>query len=474
MPTKCLLAVARVPNCAPPTGEQGSVSPPRTPPIGGGDPFFGCRHRGWWQHQGPDRKIFVSFVSNEPRRSQSQLAIKQMTTGLPAKPANPRAAGLPPSQPGKARRSAQPSRKTTGINPQTDGASCSPARRHCEATTVSKGNPGIIKPIATEAATGGHIAAENEQCKERVIQVNISAALQSFNEAKNETLAHLAEVVQPPRWVSEFKRSHARALRHSAEVQQEIFKRVAQINTPSSSPLVGLRLGDFDAPEAFSAIKTISELNIPLRIHALPRLQSPHVAGPQGCRDHLSEWAPQSPPEAPEQADGWLDDNLNDEGRSKLLEQLSWFLRSEEISSDAREGIRMILAWWNRIHPQITSDQSLEFNLNLKVFLRALLSLSAAPDGHQKLSSGLLVPRSHVSVPTPDLAPDVYTTKQLAKKVHTTMDTLKRHARIASAEGPLPQPLPSFPGYFVVEMSDPKGGKGCGWKFQEERKPEDT
>jgi hypothetical protein len=101
-----------------------TVSKPRShrlvpPPVGGVDPFSGCRHRGWWQHQGPDRKISVSFISNEPRRSQSQLAMKQMNTGLPAMPANPRAAGLSPGQPGKTRRSAQPSRQSKGMNPQT-------------------------------------------------------------------------------------------------------------------------------------------------------------------------------------------------------------------------------------------------------------------------------------------------------------------------------------------------------------------
>ncbi len=398
-----------------------------------------------------------------------------MTTGLPAKPANSRAAERPPSQPGKARRSAQPSRQTKGMSPHTDGASCSPARRHCEATPTPKCHPEIDKPITTEAAIGSHIAAKNELLKERVIQVSASAALQSIEEAKNEMLANLAEVYNPSQWVCKFKRSHAKALRHSAEIQQEIFRKVARINIPNSSPLVGIRLDAFNALEALSGIRTLRGLNIPLQIHAVPLLPSQKVAAPIQWRDRPSEWAPfQSSPDAPEQAVGWLDDNFNDNGRSRHLEQLSRILRSEEIPSDAREGIRMILAWWMQNQSDITSDQSLEFNLNLQKFLRAPLGLSIAPDCHHMLSSGLLVPRSLNPVPTPELAPEVYTTQQMARKLPSTTDTLKRHARKASAKGPLPQPLPSFPGCFVVDMSDPKGGKGCGWKFQERRKPEDT
>ena len=52
------------------------------------------------------------------------------------------------------------------------------------------------------------------------------------------------------------------------------------------------------------------------------------------------------------------------------------------------------------------------------------------------------------------------TTQQLAKKLPSTTDTLKRHAKKACENGPLPQQMPAFPGWFVVAQSDPKGGQG--------------
>jgi hypothetical protein len=73
-----------------------------------------------------------------------------------------------------------------------------------------------------------------------------------------------------------------------------------------------------------------------------------------------------------------------------------------------------------------------------------------------------------------NLNPMVLTTKELAKKLPSTVDTLKRQATHASNRGPLPQPLESFPDWFVVEKSDPGGGRGRGWKFQAQQKYEDA
>lgn len=326
---------------------------------------------------------------------------------------------------------------------------------------------------SAEAAIGRLIADWNERCKELAPQVSGSLAMQSIAEAEQKSLARLPELANPSRWLIESVQSQTSALQHVEEARKEALRRIAEINIPHLPPLaMGPSMGSLRARGAAIEIGSISKVHIPVWNRAVPRLPSQRVARPGKWLDHLPDNA--SSPEAPEHSAGWLDNNLDDEGRSRLLEQLSRFLRSEEIPSDAREGMRMFLAWWKKLNQsQFTSDQSFEFKQNLQVFLRALLGLSTAPNGLQKLSSGLLIPHSHSPVSISDLAPEVYTTKQLAKKVHTTMDTLKRHARIASAEGPLPQPLPSFPGYFVVEMSDPKGGKGCGWKFQEERKPED-
>ena len=75
-------------------------------------------------------------------------------------------------------------------------------------------------------------------------------------------------------------------------------------------------------------------------------------------------------------------------------------------------------------------------------------------------------PYSNQGNQPPPLSPDTHTTRQLAAIIPTTMDTLKRHAKRAYERGPLPQPMPEFPDWFVVSRSSPKGGQGCGWKFR--------
>ena len=90
------------------------------------------------------------------------------------------------------------------------------------------------------------------------------------------------------------------------------------------------------------------------------------------------------------------------------------------------------------------------------------------------------VPKSKDSPPkinpktVPKLHPVVLTTKELAKELPSTTDTLKRQAANASMRGSLPQPLEGFPDWFVVEKSDPRGGQGRGWKFQARHKSEEA
>ncbi len=303
------------------------------------------------------------------------------------------------------------------------------------------------------------------------ISSGISAAwpTDSILEAERRLLQPLAEI-------PDFCQKLGLRMQHLCELARvEISNisllRVAEVCAPRFSSLdIGLGVDVISSIRTLSDCGALCDPHRPVMIHAVPRLQSQRVARSGRCRGHLTDRALfPSPPEAQEEATGWLDDTLNDE----LLAQLSRFVLSEEIPIDGREGLSAILAWCQLNQNRLTSGKSLEFNLIVQAFIRSQLGLKAVPDGHQQLGSGLMVPRSTIPVSIPDLSPEVYTTKQLAKKVHATTDTLKRHARNASATGPLPQPLPIFPGWFVVSMSDPRGGKGCGWKFQEERKPED-
>jgi hypothetical protein len=157
-----------------------------------------------------------------------------------------------------------------------------------------------------------------------------------------------------------------------------------------------------------------------------------------------------------------------------VLEQLTRFVRSEEIPGDAREGMDMLLAWWKLHSPRLSQAKSIQFNQTVLGFLRDQLGVTPSADGHQHLNSALLLPHSQSSIPAPDLAPKVYTTKQLAHQLPSTTDTLKRQARSACEKGQLPQPLPGFPEWHVVAMSAPRGGRNRGWMFQRLLKPEGT
>jgi hypothetical protein len=50
---------------------------------------------------------------------------------------------------------------------------------------------------------------------------------------------------------------------------------------------------------------------------------------------------------------------------------------------------------------------------------------STGDHGHVHLKS---------DTPAPDLVPEIYTTHQLAKKLPSTTDTLKRHAKVSAAQ----------------------------------------
>jgi hypothetical protein len=219
-----------------------------------------------------------------------------------------------------------------------------------------------------------------------------------------------------------------------------------------------------------AASAVLPDLHVPVRIHAVPRLPSQSAPRPGRCREAFLDRPPLSPvPEAPShpQPTDWIEGDLGDEGGRRVLEQLSRFVRSEEIPTDAREGMDFLLALWTLKKTGLNKTEKHQLHLTVVDFLSRQLGVLPSADGLQQLASGLLVPHSHCKSPDPDLAPEIFTTQQLTRKLHSTTDTLKRHAKKACENGPLPQPMPAFPGWFVVAQSGPKGGQGCGWKFQQ-------
>jgi hypothetical protein len=141
-----------------------------------------------------------------------------------------------------------------------------------------------------------------------------------------------------------------------------------------------------------------------------------------------------------------------------LRDQLSRSVAALAMSCDARDGLDAVAAWLQLHQRGLSAQQGQAFNRRVQGWLLE--------------QQGLLLPGSPTPDSLPDLDPEIFTTRALASKLFTTTDTLKRHARRAWAQGPAPQPLREFPGWFVVESSSPRGGQGCGWKFQQLRGPE--
>jgi hypothetical protein len=200
-----------------------------------------------------------------------------------------------------------------------------------------------------------------------------------------------------------------------------------------------------------AASAVLPDLHVPVRIHAVPRLPWQSAPRPGRCRETFLDGPPLSPvPEAPShpQPTDWIEDDLGDEGGRRVLEQLSRFVRSEEIPTDAREGMDFLLALWKLKKTGLSKTEKNRLHRTVVAFLRQQIGVLPLAGGLQQLTSGLLVPHPHSKTPVPDLAPEIFTTQQLAKKLHSTTDTLKRHAKRACDEGPLPQPMPAFPGWF--------------------------
>jgi hypothetical protein len=302
-------------------------------------------------------------------------------------------------------------------------------------------------------------------------------ALQGMNpllEADQERRERLAELLNPCRGALAALRMQTSGLERVAEASNASLRRMAEACAPRIAPMeIGLGLNAIAALGSvgnLAASAVLPDLHVPVPIHAVPRLPWQSAPRPGRCRDTFLDGPPLSPvPEAPShpQPTGWIEDDLGDEGGRRVLEQLSRFVRSEEIPTDAREGMDFLLALWKLKKTGLSKTEKHRLHLKVVDFLRQQIGVLPPAGGLQQLTSGLLVPNPHGKTPVPDLAPEIFTTQQLAKKLHSTTDTLKRHAKRACDKGPLPQPMPAFPGWFVVSHSAPKGGQGCGWKFQQ-------
>ena len=304
-------------------------------------------------------------------------------------------------------------------------------------------------------------------------------ALQTMNpyrEAGRERWKRLLELPNPCNGVLEGLRMQSIRFDSTSLMGTELPRRMAEACSPRIAPIeIGLGLNAIAALGSvgnLAAVDALTDLHTPVRIHAVPRLPLPSASRPGRCREAFPYRSPLSPvPEAPSHPDptGWLEGVLDDEGGRRVPEQLSRFVPSEEIPNDARDGMDFLLVLRKLKKTDLSNTERHGLLLTVMDFLRQQIGVLLPAGGLQQLVNGLLVPHPHDKTPVPDLAPEIFTTQVLAKKLPSTTHTLKRHAKKACENGPLPQSMPAFPGWFVVSQSDPKGGRGRGSKFRRQR-----
>jgi hypothetical protein len=305
-------------------------------------------------------------------------------------------------------------------------------------------------------------------------------ALQGMNpllEADQERRERLAELLNPCRGALAALRMQTSGLERVAEASNASLRRMAEACAPRIAPMeIGLGLNAIAALGSvgnLAAVTALADLHVPVRIHAVPRLPSQSAPRPGRCREAFLDRPPFSPvQEAPShpQSTGWLEDSLEDEGGRRFLEQLSRFVRSEEIPSDAREGMSVLITWWKLNGHRISSDQSLEFNRVVQSFIGAQLGLTIASDHHKQLNRGLLVPLSErrQKHPAVELDPRIYTSLELSKILNYNDSTIRRQAETAWTKAGCLEPCPLKRGsnWYVVEAAEDGGGQKRGWKFQ--------
>jgi hypothetical protein len=322
--------------------------------------------------------------------------------------------------------------------------------------------------LASRIALGGQTelltASELQLLKQITGESSPIRLIHRLLKAEQERKQQLVQMMTPIKGLLESMQLHTRDMARVAQASATPSHRMVEANA-----LAAIRTITINCQRA------LSDFHAPVQIHALPRLAELDPSRPGRYREFFhGKTEPSRVPEAPSQSapTGWLEESLDDEGGRRILEQLCRFVRSEEIPSDAREGMDFLLALWRLRKTGISRTERHQLHLTVVGFLRRQLGVLPPAGGLQLLGSGLLVPHSRGKIPVPDLAPEIFTTQQLAKKLPSTTDTLKRHAKKAFENGPLPQPMPAFPGWFVVSQSDPKGGQGWGWKFQQCRQPQ--
>lgn len=351
------------------------------------------------------------------------------------------------------------------------------ARQHFQINQLADACKDILKPpaiemqlgrlIANENLIGQMLAADRQRLQQITAGINATRLMNPLLEAERERKQQLLEALHPCRGLLEGLRSPTSGLEQIMEASSASLRRMAEACSPRLASLdIGLGIDAIRSLGTVRDVARLADLQGPMRIHAVPRM-----APPTWWRQEAElECVPiPSPQPAPQRAPDLLDAGQESEDSQRLLEELIRFQRSDEIPSDAREGMSQLNTWWKLNRHRITPDQSLEFNRIVQRFIGTQLGLTTPSDGCQQLRSGLVLPQSQRTLPAPDLAQEVYTTQQLKKRLHTSTHTLTRHARKAREKGPLPQPLSDFPDWFVVEESDPQGGQNRGWKFQKRR-----
>jgi hypothetical protein len=340
----------------------------------------------------------------------------------------------------------------------------------------------LLKPPAIQIELSGMVLTENpfehlvagylQPPQQNAVDSSATRLMNPFRETEREQQHKLTEIINSYRGIGESIRIQTSELKRRAEASTASLSRMVEACAYRLSSLErGQVLNTIRATESIGDFDTISDQHRPWLNHAVPKIRSQGVARPRRGRDCVSgRTTLQAGTETLNKETASVDDD-NDE---KILTLLSQFIDSAEMPRNKRDRLIALLRICQLHQNEQSSDNNLEFNRIAQAFRRSELRLpTSTVDWNQQLNSGLLLPLSHYTELAPDLAPEILTTHLLFKKLSTSTSELKRQARSESEKGPLPQPLLSFPGIYVVERSNPNGGSNCGWKFQEVRKKED-
>ena len=333
----------------------------------------------------------------------------------------------------------------------------------------------ITRGLVADIRIEGLISADLQRLKGVAAGIDALQTMNPFLEAERDRWKQLAEIANPCKGVLEGLQMQSIRFDSAAMIGTESLRRMAEDCAPRFSSF-GIGLGS-DAIGVLGSIGNLSafgDLHAEMRIHAVPRLPSLPPPRLGRCPETLPDRPPRrSVPESPSRKApaSWLDDNLDEESGQRILEQLSGFVRSAEIPSDAREGMSVLITWWKLNRLRITPNKSLEFNRSVQRFIGVQLGLTTSPDDHNQLNCGLLMPRGEgrQQLPTIELDPHNYTSLELSAILNYGDSTIRRQAKTAwtKAGGLGPCPLRKDSNWYVVEAAEDGGGQKRGWKFQQ-------